>query len=245
MNIETWPIDKVVAYIRNPRTRNRGAVPKVAASLKEFGWRQPIVVDNQGVIVVGHTRLEAAHKLGLKEVPVHVAADLTPSQAKAYRLADNRTNQESDWDQELLGLEVEELVNAGFDIALTGFDEGELSSFDDDAEGAGGNGEASDGSLLSLLDVSISDPRHEVMPGECWVVGPHLLICGSVMKDWNLWAPELDADALFVPYPGPFVPLGSKAEHHRLVMVQPDTFLAGHLLDRYAEIKGEGEVRRR
>lgn len=244
MKVEQWPIDKVIAYARNPRTKNKAAVAKVAASLKEFSFRQPLVVDKDGVLVVGHTRLEAAHKLGLTEVPVHVAADLTPAQAKAYRLADNRTHEEASWDQELLGLEVEELVSAGFDIALTGFDEGELEGFDDESGGRAG-GEVSDGSLLSLLDVSISDPRHEVMPGECWSVGPHLLICCSVMKDWGLWAPELEADSLFVPYPGPFVPLGSKAEHHRLVMVQPDTFLAGHLLDRYAEVNGEGEVRRR
>lgn len=245
MKVEMWPIDKVIPYVRNPRTKNRAAIAKVAASLKEFSFRQPLVVDKDGVVVVGHTRLEAAHKLDLAEVPVHVAEDLSEAQARAYRLADNRTNQESDWDQELLGLEVEELVSAGFNIALTGFDEDELKGFDDESENGRGQGETSDGSLLSLVDVTIGEPRHEVMPGDIWTVGPHRLICASVMKDWSLWAKELEGDDLFVPYPGPFVPLGSKAEHHRLIMIQPDTYLAGHLLDRYAEVKGEGEVNRR
>lgn len=84
MQIESWPIEKVTPYAKNPR-RNDKAVAKVAASLKEFGFRQPLVVDRAGVLVVGHTRLKAALQLGLTAVPVHVAADLTPAQAKAYR----------------------------------------------------------------------------------------------------------------------------------------------------------------
>lgn len=244
MKIEQWPTEKVIPYSRNPRMKNPAAIAKVAASIKEFGFRQPLVVDKEGVLVVGHTRLEAARKLGIEEVPVHVASELTPAQAKAYRLTDNRTNEESAWDQELLGLEVEELVSAGFDLALTGFDEGELEGLNDEGEGGGG-GEASDGSLLSLLDVGIGEPRHEVMPGDRWAVGPHVLICASVMKDWPVWSPELEGEAMFVPYPGPFVPLGTKAEHHQLVMVQPDTYVAGHILDRYAEVNGEDKVRKR
>lgn len=95
MLVELWPIDKVIPYARNARTLSATAVDKVAASIQEFGFRQPIVVDTKGVIVVGHTRLKGAQKLGLTEVPVHVAKDLNPAQIKAYRLADNRTNQET------------------------------------------------------------------------------------------------------------------------------------------------------
>ena len=125
MRTDTVAIGSVVPYARNPR-RNGAAVSKVAASLKEFGWRQPIVVDEQMVVVAGHTRLEAARSLGMGEVPIHIAAGLTPEQIKAYRLADNRVGQEAEWDQELLRLELGELEGMDFDIEATGFDAEEL-----------------------------------------------------------------------------------------------------------------------
>lgn len=127
LNVEQWPIDRVIGYARNPRKISDSAVSKVASSIKEYGWRQPIVVDGEGVIVVGHTRLAAAEKLGLTTVPVHVAADMTPQQVKAYRLADNRTSEENEWDGDLLALELGELAAIDFDMALTGFDGSELS----------------------------------------------------------------------------------------------------------------------
>jgi ParB-like chromosome segregation protein Spo0J len=98
MHVELWLIDRPIPYARNARKLSGQAVDKVAASLKEFGWRQPIVVDEEGVIVVGHTRLMAAKKLGMTEVPVHVATGLSKAQVKAYRLMDNRAHQETDWD---------------------------------------------------------------------------------------------------------------------------------------------------
>ena len=94
MKVEQITTDSLIPYARNPR-RNQAAIAKVAASIKEFGFRQPIVVDSEYVVVVGHTRLEAAKILGLNEVPVHVAKDMTPAQAKAYRLADNRTGEDA------------------------------------------------------------------------------------------------------------------------------------------------------
>ena len=89
MKVEQWKIDRIKPYENNPR-RNDRAVDAVAKSLMEFGFRQPLVVDTDGVLIAGHTRLKAARKIGLEEVPVHVA-DLTPAQAKAYRLVDNQT----------------------------------------------------------------------------------------------------------------------------------------------------------
>jgi ParB-like chromosome segregation protein Spo0J len=126
MKIEYWEIEKVKPYDKNPR-RNDKAVEAVARSIREFGFRQPIVVDAGGVIVVGHTRYKAALKLGLKTVPVHVAADLTPAQARAYRLADNRTAETADWDVELLPIELGELRDEGFDLKLLGFTDKELA----------------------------------------------------------------------------------------------------------------------
>src|SRR6476619_5101663 len=101
MEVELWAIDQPVPYARNARKIPPAAVDKVAASIKEFGWRQPIVVDSAAVIIAGHTRLLAAQKLGLKQVPVHVATGLSPAQVKAYRLMDNRSHEEAAWDMDL------------------------------------------------------------------------------------------------------------------------------------------------
>jgi len=126
MKVEQWSIGRVKPYEKNPRL-NDEAVEAVARSIQEFGFRQPIVVDTEGVIVVGHTRWKAAKKLKLKTVPVHVAKDLTPEQARAYRLADNRTAEGAQWDVELLPIELGELRDDGFDLKLIGFTDKELA----------------------------------------------------------------------------------------------------------------------
>ena len=112
--VESWPITRPRPYEGNPRIVSKAAIEKVATSIKEFGWRQPLVVDEEGVIIVGHTRLLAAQSLGLTEVPVHVAIGLSPEKAKAYRLMDNRSNEETSWD--FARLEEELKVLAGMDL---------------------------------------------------------------------------------------------------------------------------------
>lgn len=126
MKVSLVPIETVIPYARNPRKNDGAAVAKVAASLKEFGFRQPIVVGPDNVVIVGHTRLKAAQSLGLQKVPVHVADNLTAAQVKAYRIADNRVAEESDWDSELLTLEIADLQLHDFDLELTGLDPEEL-----------------------------------------------------------------------------------------------------------------------
>jgi DNA modification methylase len=171
MTVEIWLIDRVVPYARNPR-KNAGAVDKVAASIAEFGWKQPIVVDAQGVIIVGHTRLLAAKKLGLAEVPVVVAADLTPAQVKAYRLADNRTNEEASWDEALLALELDDLRLEEFNLAITGFDPKEL-----DALAAIGNSSAV--GLTEDDEAPALGPEPVSVKGDLWILGNHRLLCGD------------------------------------------------------------------
>jgi hypothetical protein len=171
MQIELWPIERVKPYERNPR-QNDGAVDAVAASIREFGFRQPIVVDQYGVIVVGHTRWKAAQKLGLKEVPVHVAQDLTPEQAKAYRLADNATNELAEWDKELLPLELADLQSIGFELGLLGFGEDELAKYLQPV---------TDGNC-DPDDVPAPPDEPTTRPGDLWLLGDHRLLCGDSSK---------------------------------------------------------------
>ena len=123
---ETWPIERCIGYARNPR-KNDHAVDKVASAIREFGFRVPIVAKSDGTVVDGHLRLKAAAKLGLTEVPVILADDMTEAQIKAFRLSVNKVSEFAEWDVELLKLELQDLDAAGFDLTLTGFELGELT----------------------------------------------------------------------------------------------------------------------
>ena len=125
MQIINMKLSDIHPYEHNPRI-NDDAVKAVANSIREFGFRQPIVVDADHVIICGHTRWKAAQKLGLDEAPVHIARDLTPEQIKAYRIADNKTAELAEWDYSLLPLEIGDLQAANFDLNLLGFDSDEL-----------------------------------------------------------------------------------------------------------------------
>ena len=125
MNIQQIAIEKVIPYAKNPRKNQ--AVEKVANSIKDFGFQQPIVVDKNMVVIVGHTRLLGAKKLGLTEVPI-VIADLNEAKAKAYRIADNRVNEDSGWDNQLLQDELNKLLDFDIDLNITGFTNDELDN---------------------------------------------------------------------------------------------------------------------
>ena len=121
LNIINLDINKLIPYINNPRN-NENAIDKVASSISEFGFKNPIFVDKNNVVVNGHTRLLASKKLGLKEVPVIVIDDLSEAQIKAFRIADNKTSEYAEWDEELLKIELEQLEEMNFDLECTGFD---------------------------------------------------------------------------------------------------------------------------
>ena len=125
MDIQEIEIDKIIPYINNPRKNLN--VDKVASSIKEFGFQQPIVIDKNNTIVVGHTRYEAAKKLGITKVPVQIA-DLSDTQAKAYRIADNRLNQDASWDTKLLNIEFNDLLSKDYNLDSLGFTTDELDT---------------------------------------------------------------------------------------------------------------------
>lgn len=128
LQVDWWPIDRPKPYARNARKWSAVAIQKVAASIKEFGWQQPIVCDVEDVIVIGHLRQAAARYLGLEMVPVLVAKDLSPEKIKALRIADNRTHQEAEWDSLQLSHELIDLKIVDFNLGLTGFDTEEIAA---------------------------------------------------------------------------------------------------------------------
>jgi DNA modification methylase len=169
MSVELRPLDAVRPYANNPR-QNDDAVEAVAESIRRFGFRQPIVVDADGVIVAGHTRFRAAQRLGLATVPVHVATDLTPDEVRAYRLADNKTAELASWDDAMLSIELDALRGAGIDWTLLGFDEEELAKL---LAPAGTEG-------LTDPDAVPEKPADPITkPGDLWLLGKHHLLCGD------------------------------------------------------------------
>lgn len=195
MQIELLQIEKLIPYANNARN-NEKAVDKVAASIKEFGFRNPIIIDKNNEIIAGHTRLLAAKKLGLKEVPTIRADDLTAEQVKAFRIADNKTAEYSEWNFELLAQELEELKLADYDLSLTAFDLSECEK------------------LLDLLkevnnknkddDFDIQLPEEPVTKrGDIWLLGKHRLMCGDACSESDVAAlmREDFADMVFTDPP--------------------------------------------
>jgi DNA modification methylase len=166
LDVQDMALDRLIPYARNPR-KNDGAVDKVAASIKEFGWRSPIVVDEEMVILAGHTRYKAAKKLGLDIAPVHIATGLTEAQKKAYRIADNRVAEEAEWDYEFLKIELADLDGLE---DLTGFDPDELDKI---LEPEPTEGLTDEDAAPEVQDNSISKE------GDVWILGKHRLMCGD------------------------------------------------------------------
>jgi DNA modification methylase len=172
MHVEMRSLASIKPYEGNPRF-NEAAVDAVAASIKQFGFRQPLVLDEAGVIIVGDTRYRAALKLGLEEVPVHVAIGLSPAQARAYRIADNQTATLSTWDDDKLTQELTQLQGMEFDLNLTGFSAEEILRLLD----SGGNaGQTDPDAVPEPPDAAITQP------GDLWLLGKHRLLCGDSSK---------------------------------------------------------------
>lgn len=170
MVVAMWPVGRVKPYDKNPRI-NDGSVDAVARSISQYGFRQPIVVDRDGVVIVGHTRLKAAIQLGMDEVPVHVASDLSETKARALRIADNKTHELAEWDVNLLSDEVRALS------VLPDFDDFELGMDPKDLE-TSMNPKGRDG-LVDADDVPPVAKTAKTKRGDIWSLGHHRLMCGS------------------------------------------------------------------
>ena len=168
---EQVPIDHLVPYARNARIHSKEQILQLRASLREFGFVNPVIVDRDLNIIAGHGRVAAAKAEGLTEVPCVFAEHLTDAQKRAYILADNRLALSAGWDEELLALEFGELKDLGFDLELTGFGAKEIEKL---FAGDGGDAEDDDFDLTAALEEAAF-----VLPGDVWTLGRHRLICGD------------------------------------------------------------------
>ncbi|MBG1252185.1 site-specific DNA-methyltransferase [Burkholderia pseudomallei] len=175
IKIELRPIDVLIPYARNAKQHSDAQVAQIAASIVEFGWGAPILVDGQNNVIAGHGRLLAARKLGLTEVPVVPMTHLTDIQRRALILADNKIGENASWDDELLGLELAELKGAGIDLALTGFSTDEWDALIAGDEPDHG-GQTDEDAVPEVDELPVS------RAGDVWLLGEHRLLCGDATK---------------------------------------------------------------
>ncbi|MFN7192826.1 MAG: ParB N-terminal domain-containing protein, partial [Rhodospirillales bacterium] len=175
IQIEQWPLDRLLPYAANARTHPDEQVAQIAGSIAEFGFNVPCLVDERGVLVAGHGRLLAAQRLGLSQVPVIRLDHLSDAQARAYRIADNQIALNSGWDDALLSAEVARLKEDGVDLELLGFPEDELDRLLAGLDGEKGGNEDE--------DVVPEPPVTPISrPGDLWILGRHRLLCGDATR---------------------------------------------------------------
>ena len=156
--VERRPLDKLIPYVNNARTHSEEQVAQIAASMREWGWTNPVLIDEAGMIIAGHGRVMAARKLGLTEAPVMVAEGWSEAQKKAYVLADNKLAISSDWNASLLSTELKGLDELGFDLTLTGFTVGEMTALFFEPDFAPGT-EGEQGKLDELAPKIVTCPH--------------------------------------------------------------------------------------
>lgn len=246
------PIKSMEPHPRNPR---KGNVDGIAESLERFGQMRPILLQKEtGYVVAGNHTRYAAMKLGWTHIAA-VEVKMDDETALSYLLADNRWSDVATNDDEAL-LEILNELEAMGHLAGTGYSETdvdelekmleELAAHDpDDPQADPGSSDADEpkGSKLLLADVSVEEPRNQLAMGQVVHLGDHVLVVASVYTDHAVWAALLDSESLFVPYPTPTIPLTERANRTRLVMVQPDAYLAGHIVDKYEAVFGSERVR--
>ena len=175
LQVVTWPVEKLIPFVRNARTHSDEQVAQIAASIAEFGWTSPILAGSDGIIIAGHARLLAARKLGMTEVPVIVLDHLTQTQRRALVLADNRLALNAGWDEEMLRVELESLQEDGFNLDIVGFTDEEIENLLRDPE-ASVEGQTDEDAVPEEQEKVIT------VPGDVWLLCEHRLLCGDATK---------------------------------------------------------------
>jgi hypothetical protein len=253
-------VDALIPDERNPKNH---ADKLLDESLARFGYTEQVMIDERtGKLVAGHGRRELVLRArdtgadppdgivvtaGRWRVPVQRGwASANDDESLAYLVASNRLVETGGWEQSIAST-VQQLSDTALGLVGTGYTESDLQLLLAEAEAITANeGDDPDaGVLLAASDVTLGEPQHTVERGDVWNVGKHVLVCADVMTEHALWAPLLAEDVLFCPYPGPYVALAGRIDEVVLLLVQPDTYLAGHVVDKFAAVNGEDEVNRR
>lgn len=249
--IEVRRITDLLQDTHNANSGTERGLAMLDGSVQDVGIGRGVVADRAGRLIGGNKTQLAAVEHGFDEaIFVHTKGDQLvvtvrddldfesddPEIRRRTREAaylDNRVGEINlNWDKAEIARDASDGLN--FSKMWTTEEMAELFA----------DGDVSDGTMLRLANIAIADPVHAVEVGQHWLLGKrHRLICGDVLRDWSMWKPHLKgANLLFVPYPGPFAPLTIRADGAKLLMVQPDAYICGHILDRYAEIYGEESV---
>lgn len=247
---------------KNPRTSTDEDIDGLQESFDTFGQVETVAIGPDGEIYNGHQRIRyLLERIGDLDTSVDVrraSRKLTEQERRKLTIflhagATGRWDWKKlqNWDRSELeefgmGENYSKQLQQDYERLnqIFGIDPGEnADATDGSGGGAGGEQPPSDGSLLELLNVTIDEPDHKVLTGQVWKLGKHILVCANVLTDWNIWQRYLSGDCIFAPYPGPFVPLSKNAEKTKIVMVQPDPYIAGHILDRYDEVNGKGSAK--
>lgn len=245
-----YPLDEIVDaelfdLLPNPWNPRRIDAARLA-SLKDSmlndpdGVRdRPLIALPDGTVIAGNMRLAAAREMGWETIPT-VFHDYDEQQARLVALRDN--NSWGEWEDQSLAALLRELEEQDVDLELTGLAQDDIAHlFESISEPAPPPEDR--GTDLAVADVSIGDPTHQVERGDVWNVGEHLLVCEEVYDGWQRWVKYLtDPTMLLVPYPTPTLTLTVRASSNRLLLIQPDRWLAGHVLDKYASVRGEESV---
>mgnify|MGYP000883630421 CR=1 FL=1 len=211
MQIETLAIDRLIPYARNSRTHSDAQVAQIAASIKEFGFTNPVLIDADGGIIAGHGRVMAAHKLAMDKVQCIRLAHLTEAQRRAYVIADNKLALNAGWDDAMLALELAELSEAGYDLALTGFDDVEIAALLAVETTADEGDQEQDADPLDRADEVPDAPAVAVSrAGDVWVLDAHRLICGDA-ADEAVIATLMDGDVARLCFTSP--PYGNQRDY--------------------------------
>lgn len=218
---------------RNVRVHDERQIEVMMHSLSTYGQVTPIV-EHKGIIVKGNATLESAKRLGWKEIAV-VPLKLEKKLVDEYKLVDNRTSDLSHFDDTLLLPELNTLLEEGTELGLIGWNEEDMMLLNEENEDGEIEQLESDASMLKKLSVTIDDPKMVIEKGAVVELGKHLLIVADPVRDVKIWLPHVTADCVFAPYPGPYAALSILAEEERIILVQPDEWIAGHICDRYYE----------
>ena len=229
-------VEDLKPHPKNPNKHPANQIKLLAKIISEQGWRAPIVISKRSnLITKGHGRRLAALLLNLEEVPVDYQEYTSDESEIADVIADNKIASLAELDVPMIKELLSSMDTGAIDLTLTGYDDDELQRL-----------------LAPVIDEEVGQTldklkcrgkaRNRVQRGEIYQVGPHILFCMDVFSEWQSWVGYLEEGCLFLPYPGPLVPLGSRSGIKRFVMVQPIEEVASHLLDSYEDVYGEGSV---